>query len=116
MLKDKIPELDEYNNSDLKNKEFGSSKTNSNKDKENKDKKKGDYNKFHELDKNTSLIYWEDELSIFDNLEFKNDNLSNQFLTNCENDRMLIINVKNNLLFIDINSFECVIIIINKIF
>jgi hypothetical protein len=87
-----IPELDNYNQIHKSKKSY--------------------YNNFFELDKNTSLIYWEDELSIFDNID--NDNKkddylsSNQYLLNCENDRMLIINVKNNLLFIDINSFECV--------
>lgn len=95
--------MDDYNNSEVRNNYSNCSK-NSNKKKSKKENKN-----FYELDSNTSLIYWEDELSIFENLELKKDeNLPNQFLSNCENDRLLIINVKNNLLFIDINSFECV--------
>jgi len=59
------------------------------------------------LDKNISIIYWEDDNH---NYDFHNSNLEGIRAMNLqEYDRILIMNIENNLLFLELNNLECVI-------
>ncbi len=64
------------------------------------------------LDNNISLIYWEDDSSCLNNgfsdFGVEHSSLGALGLNIPENEKILIMNVENNLLFLELNNLECV--------
>jgi hypothetical protein len=76
----------------------------------NSDNKKGNKKTEFNLDNHVSLIYWEDDNFYLNSFsEFGEHNYLGALGLNIqENERILIMNVEDNLLFLELNNLECV--------